>query len=127
MAVTTEPRTYGKLPVLFLAAMVFCICYAGAMITALSVEKSRHYELDATIKEGVRIQESDLRSLHQIKGVEAVTPIHPITVTVGRDEIETSLKVYGIRGNYMDPKSVKGEVFLDRGAMPQLILNQSAL
>lgn len=122
-----KQKSYGMLPVLLLAGVVFCACCAGAMTAALMAEEYRPYELKAIVKEGAVIQNSDIAALYQIEGVEAVTPVCPAAVTLRCGDLEVGLIVYGIRGHYIDKTSIRGSTFAEKAGVPQLVLNQAAI
>lgn len=113
------------LPVLGIAACLFCLCFAATALAKVRQEQAAPCELTVTA-ERVKLTPAALTLLEQTSGVMAVTPAVQIPVTLSAGDYAAELTITGLRGAYVRRPVRQGALFAGRGAMPYLVLNEAA-
>lgn len=114
------------LPVVGIAISTFCFCFAGAVITSISEEKSLPYELNVS-SGAADISDSVIAEIYKISKVTAATPIVHIPVRIEAESNDIQLTLTGIDTSYLDDDIAQGGVFPDSSIMPYLLLNEGTI
>lgn len=115
----------GLLPIVGIAACVFCLCFAGAGVANVHQEQALPCEL--TVAAGqVGLSSSSSAQLEQIPGVVAVTPTVQFQAKLTAGEYTANLTMTGLRGDYVNQTLREGVLFPENAAMPYLMLNRAA-
>ena len=116
---------WAVLPAAGIAVSVFCLCFAGAVLTAVQEEKSLPYELniapgDSGLSDGV------IAEISEVPDVTAVTPVLLVPVSIKTDEYSAQLTLTGISAAYLNGEFREGGAFPQQSIMPYLVLNEAA-
>lgn len=125
MAVKTLNRRLMILPAVAIAISTFCLCFAGAVLTNVQLEKSLPYELEVTAN-AAKLSESTLAGISGIPGVTAVTPVLEVPASIVTGQYKAQLTLAGIDAAYIDEDFAQGGVFSDSSVMPYIVLNYAA-
>ena len=126
LAVKTIRGRWAVLPATGVAAGVFCLCFAGAILTAVQQEKALPYELIVSPESNEGIADGDIRKISEIPDVVAVTAVLRFPVNVKTGSYSAQLTLTGIEAEYIQEKFTDGGVFPDNSAMPYIVLNDAA-
>jgi ABC-type lipoprotein release transport system permease subunit len=114
------------LPVIGIAISVFCLCYAGAVLTAVQEEKAKPYELQISFGSAKDITDSTLTKISKIPNVDTATPLLEVSAIVKTGIYSAKLTLTGINPPYLNDTFTGGGVFPADSIMPYIILNASA-
>lgn len=114
------------LPVIGFAVSVFCLCFAGTVLTNVGQEKARPYELMLSSESADGLSASVLVDISKLPDVEAVTPLLQVSARVKTGEYSAQLTLTGIDPAYLKDAFSVGGIFPDKGVMPYIVLNNAA-
>jgi ABC-type lipoprotein release transport system permease subunit len=117
---------WALLPVIGIAISVFCLCYAGAVLTAVQEEKAKPYELQISSESAKDITDSTLAKISKIPNVDTATPSLQVSAIVKTGIYSAQLTLTGINPSYLNDTFTQGGVFPADSIMPYIILNESA-
>ena len=117
---------WALLPIAGMAIGMFCLCFAGAILTSVSGEKALPCELDVSAKGNAEITDSALVQISEIEDVLDVTPLLQVPVTVETGAYTAELTLTGIEAYYLDEDYAEGSVFPADTVMPYIVLNEAA-
>jgi hypothetical protein len=114
------------LPSLGMAISVFCLCFAGAVLTTVQHEKSQPYELAISAAGNSNISDSAMARIAKLPDVTAATPLLQVSARVKTGIYSAQLTLTGIGPSYLNTDFSKGGVFPQSGDMPYIVLNAAA-
>ena len=114
------------LPVAGIAVSVFCLCFAGAVMTTVLKEKALPFELVLSADNTNNISDKMLSDISQLPDVVAVSPLLLVSARVKTGVYSAQLMLTGIDPVYLEKGFASGRVFPDNGVMPYIVLNESA-
>ena len=88
----------------------------------IQAEKSTPYELTATTDNS----NIDLNTLMQIEGVERISPVVNLNVTLSLEEYKLDCEIRAVYSSFLSLKFSQGNMYPDSSNMPYLILNEPA-
>ena len=112
-------------PVAATAIGVFCLCFAGMVLTTVQEEKSFPHELDV-LSGTVKVSDNAIAELSDIPNVTAVTPLLQVPVSVQAGKYTVQLTLTGIDAAYLNDAFAQGGIFPDSSVMPYIVLNKAA-
>lgn len=113
--------------VLFTAAAVAAMCFSGAMLINAHSEKAKPCELFVTAPSYLSITEQTVQDLRSMTGVADATGTVEVPATVTSGDYTAALTLIGIDRDYLDGLTyTQGDVFPEDGAMPWIILSDTA-
>ncbi len=113
--------------VLFTAAAVAALCFAGALLAAIRDEKDEPWELTVTAPGWLAVTEQSVLDFQAIDGVTDATGVIEVPATVRTGKFTAGLTLTGIDGDYLEGLVYTvGEPFPEGGAMPWIALSQAA-
>ncbi len=117
---------WAVLPVIGFAIAAFCLCFAGAILTAVSEEKAQPYELILSAQGTSGITDNRIADILKIPDVKAATGIMQIPVTVRTGKHQAQLTLTGLDGSYINRQLTRGSLFAPQTVMPYILLNEAA-
>lgn len=117
---------WALLPIAGMAIGMFCLCFAGAILTSVSGEKALPCELDVSTEGKVKITDSALVQISEIEGILDATPLLQVPVTVQTGAYTAELTLTGIETYYLDEAYAEGSIFPADTVMPYIVLNEAA-
>jgi ABC-type lipoprotein release transport system permease subunit len=114
------------LPSLGMAISVFCLCFAGAVLTTVQHEKSQPYELAVSAAGNSNISDSAMARIAKLPDVTAATPLLQVSAHVKTGVYSAQFTLTGIAPSYLNTAFSKGGVFPQSGDMPYIVLNAAA-
>lgn len=124
LAAKTLKGRWAVVPVVGITIGMFCLCFAGAVLTKVQQEKSMPCELNVTSGTS-EISDSIVVEISKIPEVSAVTPLLTVPVTVKTGDYSAELTLTGITPAYLNYEFSEGGVFPDSSVMPYIILNEA--
>ena len=113
------------LPIATAAISMFCLCFAGTVLTTVQEEKAFSYELEV-ISSAVKISDNTIAELSAIPNVTAATPVLQIPVSIQAGKYTAQLTLTGIDAAYLNETFAQGGVFPNSSVMPYIVLNKPA-
>lgn len=126
IASKTLKGRWAAVPIAAAAISMFCLCYAGAIITTVGEEKSKPYELSVAGGSG-KLTDENIAGVSKLPGVSAVTPAIDVPAKIAIGERSAELVLSGIRASYLSGGLENGVVFPEESVMPYIVLNKAAL
>ncbi len=126
LAIKNIKGRWALLPAAGVAAGVFCLCFAGAILTTVRQEKARPYELIVSSGSNAGITDRSMMTISEIPDVAAVTAVLQIPVSMKTGKYEAQLTLTGVDAKYLTGKFTDGGSFQSSSAMPYIILNAAA-
>jgi len=114
------------LPVIGFAAAAFCLCFAGAIVTAMQAEKAQPYELIIASEGNTGLSQGKIAEMTEIDDVLAVTPVYQVPVTIKTGAYAARLTLTGINAAYLTETYSQGGGFPESSVMPYMVLNEAA-
>jgi hypothetical protein len=126
IAVKNIKDRWAALSVMTAAPGIFCLCFAGAILTTAAQEKAQPYELMVLPEGKTDITDEDIGKIYEIPGVRAVSAILKVPAGIKTGKYAAQLTLTGMDAAYLTDALAEGEVFPDSGAMPYIVLNDAA-
>ncbi len=105
----------------FMAAGVFCLCFAGVALITIQQEKSQPFELIVSAENAAGITDTILAGIVGTHGVEAATPIVQMPVKIQMGGYSAELTLTGIKPSYLN-----NDALPESSVMPYIIMNEAA-
>ncbi|NLB41911.1 MAG: hypothetical protein GX815_06560, partial [Clostridiales bacterium] len=127
LSIKTLRGRWTVLPIIAVVLASFCLCYAGAIFTAVKDEKEQPYELILTSDTNAPITDSSITEISDLQGVVAVSPIYSIPVHMETGVYSAQLTLTGIDSNYIAEPLIGGAIYPESSTMPYVVLNEASL
>lgn len=105
---------------------IFCLCFAGAILTMVAQEKALPYELIVSSERNTGITDSAIGKISEIPDVRAVSAILQVPVGIKTGKYSAQLTLTGMDAAYLTEVFAEGGIFPDSSAMPYIVLNDAA-
>lgn len=118
----------GRWAVLSVAGItigMFCLCFAGAVLTKVQQEKSMPCELNIA-SGAAKLSDSTIAEISKIPDVSAATPLLVVPVTIKTGDYSADITLTGIAPGYLNNGFKAGGTFPDNSVMPYIVLNDAA-
>ena len=125
LAIKNLKGMWVVLPVIGFAIAAFCLCFAGAVQTAVQEEKAKAYELILS-PNSTELSDSAIIEISQIEDVTGATAVLEVPVTITAGEYTEALMLTGIDSEYLEADFSEGGFFPDDSVMPYIVLNDAA-
>lgn len=125
LAMKSQKSKWIALPIAAMAISVFCLCFAGTVLTTVQEEKSFPYELDV-LSGTVKVSDNAIAGLSAIPNVVAATPVLQAPVSVQAGKYTAQLTLTGIDATYLNDAFAQGGIFPNSSVMPYIVLNKAA-
>lgn len=126
IAIKNIKGRWAILSAIVTAISVFCLCFAGAILTTVMQEKALPYELIVSSESNTGITDEDIRKISEIPDVRAVSAILQIPVSIKTGRYSAQLTLTGMDAAYLTDALAEGGVFPDNSVMPYIVLNDAA-
>ena len=127
LSIKTLRGRWTVLPIIAVVLASFCICYAGAIFTAVKEEKEQPHELVLTPDSNVPVTDSSIIEISDLQGVVAVSPLYFIPVVMETGVYSAQLTLTGIDSNYIAEPFIEGTIYPESSTMPYVVLNEASL
>ena len=121
IALKTIPRC-GIAAFILLCMGLYFLFPACKTFQQIQTEKNTPYELTATTDSS----NIDLNALLQIDGVERISPVINMIVTLSLEDYKLDCEIRAVYSSYLSLKFTQGNMYPDSSNMPYLILNKAA-
>ena len=115
---------WAVLPAAGMAIAAFCLCFAGAVLVSVQLEKAEPYELSVTAE---ALDDSDIQGVGALEDVMAATALLDVPAVVTANEYAAPFTLTGIQASCFREEFALGTEFPDSGVMPYIVLNKAAL
>ena len=111
--------------VLGFAISTICLCFYGAVLTAVDQEKSLPYELNVS-SGSTSLSDNAIAEISEIPDVTSATPVLQVPASIKAGEYSAQLTLEGIYAGYLSGEFAQGGIFPDSSVMPYIVLNEAA-
>ena len=117
---------WAALAITGIAVSAFCLCFSGAILSAVQEEKAQPYELILSAEGNAKLTDNTVVEIKKLESVLSATPVLQFPVMVKAGPYVAQLTLTGIDSTYIDVVFKEGAAFPTDSVMPYIVLNEAA-